>query len=193
MFESYATAMQSVIADITYNVDEFSYIDPDQIIVNFKKARETANEEVWAEITGLSDDDHGSVQQREGRVEMFYYSNSLLFNGTPVKYIIDFYVPLFFNLTFKDKLTTIFHELYHISPRFDGELRLFKGKAYQHGPSMEKYDRYMEYLVDKYLLRSPEAADFLKSNKEELAQKVRDTKIPRMPKPEPLLFRITWC
>ena len=185
--------MNAVIADISYNVEEFSYIDPEEITVNFKKAREGLNEEVWAEICGLSDGDCGSVQQKEGRVEMYFYSNSLLFNGTPVKYIIDFYVPVFFNLTFKEKLITIFHELYHISPRFDGDLRLFKGKAYKHGPSMERYDKYMEFLVDKYLEKSPNATEFLKSNADELAQKVRETKTPRIPKPEPLLFRITWC
>lgn len=193
MFETYITAMNNVIADIAYNVEEFSYIDPEEITVNFKKGREGINEEVWAEISGLSNGDCGSVQQKEGRVEMYFYSNSLLFNGTPVKYIIDFYVPVFFNLTYKEKLVTIFHELYHISPRFDGDLRLFKGKAYQHGPSMEKYDKYMEYLVDKYLERSPDATEFLKSNAEDLTKKVRETKIPRLPKPEPMLFRITWC
>jgi len=193
MFETYITAMRSVIADISCNVEEFSYIDPEQITVNFKKAREGASEEVWAEITGFSDEDHGPVQQREGRMEMYFYSNSLLFNGTPVKYVVDFYVPAFFNLTFNEKLVTIFHELYHISPRFDGDLRLFKGKAYKHGPSMEKYDRYMEYLADKYLSRSTEASEFLRSNAEELAQKVKTSKIPRLPKPEQTLFRITWC
>ncbi len=193
MFETYITAMNSVIADIVNNVEEFSYIDPEQITVNFKKAREGALEEVWAEITGLSEEDYGSVQQREGRMEMYFYSNSLLFNGTPVKYIIDFYVPVFFNLSFKDKLTTVFHELYHISPRFDGDLRLFKGKAYKHGPSMEKYDKYMEYLVDKYLARTPEATEFLRSDSGSITQQMKTFKIPRMPKHEPMLVRITWC
>ena len=102
-------------------------------------------------------------------------------------------MPVFFNLSFKDKLTTIFHELYHISPRFDGDLRLFKGKAYKHGPSMEKYDKYMEYLVDKYLARTPESAEFLKPDSGNITQQMKTSKIPRIPKHEPMLVRITWC
>ena len=73
MFETYITAVNSVIADIVNNVEEFSYIDPEQITVNFKKSREGVGEEVWAEITGLSEENYGSVQQRRKNGNVFLF------------------------------------------------------------------------------------------------------------------------
>ncbi|MFH1224014.1 MAG: hypothetical protein V1647_06710, partial [Pseudomonadota bacterium] len=127
-------------------------------------------------------------------VEKHFASKSMLLNGNPVKYIIDFYVPSFLKLDLREKLTTVFHELYHIAPKFDGNLRLFKGKSYKHGPSMERYDKYMEYLVDKYLSRieNSEVLDFLKNTAEELFSRTKETIMPKLPKPEPLLYRVTW-
>jgi len=194
MLNDYLSSIQTLISDITNNVTELSYIDPNQVAVNFKRSRENVEEETWAEITGLDAETTGAVQRREGRTERHFASKSLLLNGNPVKYIIDFYVPAFLKLSFKEKLSTVFHELYHIAPKFDGNLRLFKGKSYKHGPSMERYDKYMEYLVDKYLVKfeDSEVLNFLKNNTDELFTKTKEFVIPKLPKPEPLLYRVTW-
>ena len=114
-------------------------------------------------------------------------------HGVPIKYVMDFYVPVFFNLSFREKLVTVLHELYHISPKFDGELRTFKGRSYQHGPSKEKYDNYMEYLCDKYIRFGSKALEFLKDTPNDLIDLCKKPTMPKLPKPEPQLYRVTWC
>jgi len=192
MFKAYLSAAESLIADITETIEEFAYIEPDQITVNFKRSRDGVNEESQAEITGLSNSNFTSIQKKEGRIEKFLASKCMLKDGIPIKYSIDLYIPAFFNLNFKEKLVTIFHELYHIHPKFDGELRVFKGKGYMHGSSTERYDKYMEYLVDKYISKESEAAEFLKKDHEKISPMLPAYKIPRTVKPSPSLFRITW-
>ncbi len=193
MLKRYMVCMQELIKDITMNVNELSYIDAENVAVGFKRSRESVTEEVWAEVTAIDLGDGAYLQKKEGRVEKFFSSQTLLLDGMPVKYIMDFYVPVFLSLPFREKLVTVFHELYHISPKFDGELRIFKGRAYQHGPSKEKYDKYMEYLCDKYMREVHDVVDFLKETPIELIDQCKGQEIPKYPKPEPLLYRLTWC
>jgi hypothetical protein len=193
MFTKYISSLNELIKDITENVGELSYIDAEQVAIGLKRARESAVEEVWAEITGIEDEYNGTIQRREGRIEKYFAPKTLLINGIPIKYVVDFYVPVFLGLNFKEKLTTVFHELYHISPKFDGNLRFFKGKGYKHGPSLEKYDKYMEYLVDKYLKLNPSATEFLSKCDNELNELCQKGSLPKFPKPEPELFKIIWC
>ncbi|MCH5376295.1 MAG: hypothetical protein JJ992_20180, partial [Planctomycetes bacterium] len=74
-----------------------------------------------------------------------------------------FCLPRFLDLTFGDKLTTIFHELWHIGPHFDGDLRRHSGRCYAHTPSQRAYDQEMRILARQWLESSPPAQlyDFL--------------------------------
>jgi hypothetical protein len=71
--------------------------------------------------------------------------------GREMLYLIYFLVPRFVDLPFREKLITVFHELYHISPAFDGDIRRFPGKNYAHGSSTRRYNVAMAALVDDYL------------------------------------------
>ena len=78
-------------------------------------------------------------------------------------YIVYFLVPRFFNLPLREKLITIFHELYHVSPGFDGDIRRFPGRNYAHGASRKRYNAEMAGLVDGYLRKNrPGRLIFLK-------------------------------
>ena len=193
MLTNYISSLNGLIKDITEKVGELSYIDAEQVAVGFKRSRESVSEEVWAEISGIEDEYNGTIQRREGRIEKYFAPKTILMNGIPIKYVVDFYVPVFFGLTFKLKLLTVFHELYHINPKFDGNLRFFKGKGYKHGPSLEKYDKYMDYLVDKYLKMDPSATEFLGRCHTELSEICCKGNLPKLPKSEPELFKIVWC
>jgi hypothetical protein len=46
---------------------------------------------------------------------------------------------------------TVCHELYHISPAFDGDLRRFPGRNYAHGSSRKRYNELVAEIVDEYL------------------------------------------
>jgi len=52
-------------------------------------------------------------------------------------------------------MITVFHELYHISPQFDGDIRRFGGHYHVHSHSQKEYDRQMEVFVDEYLSMKP--------------------------------------
>ena len=52
--------------------------------------------------------------------------------GVEMLYILKFYLPRFQNEPFEEKLTTIFHELWHISSDFNGDIRRHSGRCYVH-------------------------------------------------------------
>ena len=71
-------------------------------------------------------------------------------------YVLNFYLPRFLDLGFHEKLTTIAHELLHISPQFDGDLRRFTGRCYAHSHSHRKFDAQAEQLAQRWLAGGPE-------------------------------------
>ncbi|MDR3183454.1 MAG: hypothetical protein LBT89_11170, partial [Planctomycetaceae bacterium] len=102
-----------------------------------------------------------------------------------------FYVPRFIELPLSQKLDTIVHELYHISPLFNGDLRRFSGRCFAHGSSKKKYDLTVQRLTKYWLQQEPPESvwGFLKLKYKELTVlygKLTGTKIP-MPKIVPKL------
>ncbi|MCK6439721.1 MAG: hypothetical protein L6Q71_05910, partial [Planctomycetes bacterium] len=68
--------------------------------------------------------------------------------GVEMLYSVHFYVPRFLNLERDDKIETIVHELFHISPDFNGDLRrLGRGRHAFHGPSLAHYRKLITPLV----------------------------------------------
>ena len=58
-------------------------------------------------------------------------------------YVMTFCLPRFLNQDFDEKIVTLFHELYHISPAFDGDLRRHGGRYQVHTHSQKNYDEEM--------------------------------------------------
>jgi hypothetical protein len=76
-------------------------------------------------------------------------------NGREFLYILSFYLPRYQNLSWEEKLSTVLHELWHISPRFDGDLRRHAGRCSAHGPSQDQYDAQMDELAQRWLALDP--------------------------------------
>ena len=92
----------------------------------------------------------------------------------------------FLNMEFHEKLSTVMHELWHVSPKFDGDVRRFDGRCFAHGCSEEQYDAQVEQLVARWLALGPpeSVCGFLRLNFRELGARyggVHGRKIP-MPK-----------
>ena len=66
-------------------------------------------------------------------------------------YLVTFCLPRFLDQEFDDKFVTLFHELYHISPDFDGDLRRHPGRFDVHSRSKKTYDKHMADLARAYL------------------------------------------
>ena len=72
-----------------------------------------------------------------------------------------------------DKFITVFHELYHIGPAFDGDLRRHEGRYAIHSHSKRGYDAQMAALARAYLASGPDPAlhAFLRLNFSQLQER----------------------
>jgi hypothetical protein len=87
-------------------------------------------------------------------------------------YLVTFCLPRFLDQTFTDKLVTVFHELYHVGPQFDGDLRRHEGRYAVHTKSKKGYDERMAELAKRYVSDHPEPHlfDFLRLSAKELVR-----------------------
>ena len=91
-------------------------------------------------------------------------SNGLSVDGREMLYVLNFYLPRFLDLSFREKLTTIAHELLHIGPKFDGDLRRFAGRCYAHSHSHAEFDAQAEQLGQRWLALQPAPAPLTHSS-----------------------------
>lgn len=100
--------------------------------------------------------------QRRGRswtVERLYDAT-----GREMLYLLSFYLPRFLDRTFEEKISTVVHELWHIGPGFDGDLRRHAGRCYAHSHSQKEYDLLVNQLARHWLSLDPpaETCEFLR-------------------------------
>jgi predicted metallopeptidase len=144
--------LERLIADITGRVEEFSHIDPRLILVCVSSTRGGGVHGTYAKIHPLRFENGARAKTiRRGIRKHDYEMPAIIHRGMDILYVVYFLIPRFLNLSFREKLITLFHELYHISPEFNGDIRRFPGKNYAHGSSTKRYNAYMATLVDSYL------------------------------------------
>jgi len=98
-------------------------------------------------------------------------------------YLLSFYLPRFLERSYEEKLTTVVHELWHISPVFDGDLRRHPGRCYAHSHSQRQFDALAGQIATKWLSLDPppETHGFLRMSFRELERQhgpVYGQKIP---------------
>ena len=142
--------LEDVIADICKRMPEFSFItDPRRILVCLKRAANESKHGVFAKIVPMNFPSGLPYKEVKGNL---YSMPQILTPHGPVLYIIYFYLPRFLLQDFDKRILTIIHELYHISPEFDGTIRMFGGKA--HGNSLKVFNENLKPLVEKYSQQS---------------------------------------
>jgi predicted metallopeptidase len=144
--------LERLIAHITRSVEEFAHIDPRRVLVCVSSTRGGGVHGTYAKIHPLRfEEGKRSKTVRRGMRRFEYEMPRISHRGVEMLYVVYFLVPRFLNLPFREKLITLFHELYHISPDFNGDIRRFPGKNYAHGSSTKRYNDRMGRLVDFYL------------------------------------------
>lgn len=144
--------LERLIVDITARHEAFSHVDPSRILVCVNSTRNGSSHGIFAKIHPLRFPSGITVQTvRRGRVTLRCTMPQISHQGREILYVIYFMIPRFLDRPLRDKLITIFHELYHVSPLFDGDIRRFPGRNFAHGGSTKKYNRLMEGFVDEYL------------------------------------------
>lgn len=144
--------LERLIAHITASHEAFSHIDPSRVLVCVNTTRNGSGHGVFAKIHPLRfPGGHKARKVRRGRSQALCTMPEISHNGVEMLYVIYFMIPRFIDRPMRDKLVTVFHELYHISPLFDGDIRRFPGRNYAHGSSTRRYNLLMEKFVDEYL------------------------------------------
>lgn len=154
--------MGRLCADVASRIPDFAHIDIRQILVTFARSRAARSWGIQAKLVPLRFRGGRLVRSRNGR----RFAIQRIFLGqTEIAYILAFYLPRFLNLDFFEKLVTVVHELYHISPHTLGDLRRFgQSGSRLHGTSRQRFDAHMGALARKYLSHGPDPAvvDFLR-------------------------------
>ena len=154
--------MRVLCEDISQRLPEMKHIDVSRIAIAFAQTRKRVRHGMWASLTPMRFADGAEVEYRKGR----RYSVQRLYgeDGVEMLYILTFYLPRFMQLSFQDKLVTVFHELWHVSPEFNGDIRRFPGRCYAHSQSEKEYDAEMKVLAEQWLSQNPseETYAFLK-------------------------------
>lgn len=145
--------VRTLCIDVTKRLPEMTHIDMTRVAVAFCQARKRVSHGMYASLTPMRFERGSLYMARHGR----RYTCQRLYDtqGREFLYILSLYLPRFMDCPFKEKLVTIFHELWHISPDFDGDIRRHGGRCHVHTHSQKEYDTHMEQMVDDWLRRSP--------------------------------------
>jgi hypothetical protein len=101
-----------------------------------------------ARVTPLRFRNGQLVRKRSGSG---YQVQRYVVDGVEMLYLVTFCLPRFLDQTFDEKLVTLFHELYHVSPAFEGDLRVLDGRCRHHSRDKKAYDAHMLVLARSYL------------------------------------------
>ena len=150
-------ALRRLCDDVTGRCELLRHIRMPSVLVSFTPSRNRSVYGLQARVTPLRFRD-GRITRPHGRVE--YQVQRYTVDGREMLYVLTFCLPRFLDQSFREKLTTVFHELYHMSAAFDGDLRRHPGRYEVHTHSKGCYDARMGELADEYLADHPDPAVF---------------------------------
>ena len=164
----FSAAMHALMSDVARSCDELHHVDMSRVAVGYAQARHSRPDGTRATIHPLRFPGGRRAARRRGHT---FRMPDVVIDGTEILYVITYTLPRFLNGTLDEKMTTIFHEMYHISPRFDGDLRRFPGARQFHTGRANRYDAVVARLASRYLgqTAAPELHAFLRHTFRELA------------------------
>ncbi len=140
--------MKKLVEDIVKTHPDFSHIALESIFIAISSSNRR-RDGVVAKLRPLRFEGGSRTKVCRGTE---YISPEVRINGNDILYVVYFHLPRFLNHgDYKNKLATVLHELYHISPLFNGDIRRFPGKNYAHGNSRKSYDRLISIYTDEYI------------------------------------------
>jgi hypothetical protein len=145
--------MRYLCVDLAARLPELNHIDMSRIAIRFCQARKPVRHGLQASLTPLRFEGGELYSRRRGRtwtVQRLYDAE-----GREMLYLLSFYLPRFLERPFEAKLSTVVHELWHVGPNFDGDLRRHPGRCYAHSHSQKQYDALMDSLAHKWLSLGP--------------------------------------
>ena len=176
--------MRRLCEDMAGRLDQLRHVDMSRVAVGFAQTRRAGSQGMFASLTPMrfaGGQTHVVRRQRRWAIQRLYGPD-----GREMLYILTFYLPRYLDLPFREKLTTVLHELWHIGPKFDGDLRRLGVRCYAHGSSQKQYDAHVAALSERWLSLSPPEAlyGFLRLSFAELAARHGRVFGRRMPAPK---------
>ncbi len=186
----FGTSMRQLCDDIASRCEALSHVRMPKVLLSFTPSRNRSRFGLQARVTPLRFGEGGLVRnfrKVEYRVQRYFVDD------VEMLYILSFCLPRFFDQPFEEKLSTVFHELFHMSPAFDGDLRRHRGRYAVHSHSKALYESHMGTLAKEYLSNhdAPESFEFLRFNYRELWERhggIRGVIVPR-----PKLLPVGWA
>jgi len=142
-------------ADIALRCDELKHLDVSRLLIGITQARTGRTHGLQARVTPLRFNNGELTRLRRG---IAYQVQRYVVGQHEMLYLVTFCLPRFLEQDFDQKFITLFHELYHISPAFDGDLRRHEGRYAIHSHSQKCYDDHMAHLARAYLAGRPDPA-----------------------------------
>ena len=163
----FSQVMARLCQDITRRVAPLQHLDLTRVLFTITQARSHRRHGLQAKVTPLRFRHGHLTEVRRGRL---FQVQRYVVDGLDMLYLVTFCLPRFLNQTFEEKLVTIFHELYHISPACNGDLRRHQGPSCLDTSSQKCYDLQMlELAIELLKVRpAPELIGFLRLNFEQL-------------------------
>lgn len=146
-------AVRALAHDMARRLPELRHIDTERVAFGMCQTRKRVNHGIQASLTPLRFE-HGATTKRIGG-RLYGCQRLVDGSGRDYLYLLNLYVPRLLDQSFEEKLTTVVHELWHISPDFDGDLRRHEGRCYVHGASQKEFDEQAAQLARAWLALNP--------------------------------------
>lgn len=144
-----------LVSEISRRVELFSHVDAGRVLVCLSTNRSNGRGGTYGKLVPLRFKGGSEALRHRGAR---YRMPRVMCRGVEQFYIVYFYYPKFFDLTPVEKLRVIFHELYHISPDFSGDIRRLGRVKCSHGRSRKNFDSLFEgdlALFYRHIARTP--------------------------------------
>jgi hypothetical protein len=145
--------VRRLLTDIVTRCPCLHNIDVSTILLGATQARNQRGQGLQARVTPLRFGDGALIRRRHG---VTYQVQRYFLGDHEFLYLMTFCLPRFLNQDFTDKFITLFHELYHLHPAGNGDLRRHNGRCQLHSHSQRAYDRHMADLARAYLASKPD-------------------------------------
>jgi predicted metallopeptidase len=179
-----------LISQITTHSNFYSYIDISKVVVCLGSNKKNGRGAIYGKLVPLRFQNGSDILSFRGRK---YTIPDIVNNRLSQLYALYFYLPRFFDLSAEEKLKVIFHELYHISPEFNGDIRRMGNVKKAHGSSKKRFDLKFENEVKlfyEYISKTP-YIDFLKMDSKSLHNNYRIyARRMKIPKPVAIIDKI---
>ncbi|MCL1911175.1 MAG: hypothetical protein FWG13_03110 [Leptospirales bacterium] len=144
---SLTDVLSAIMREITVFSPQFSHIDMDRVLVSVAFNRFPSRGHICGKLVPLRFESGQEIMFHKGRS---FRIPGLLYKDIEQLYVIYFYAPQFFDMPPHEKLKVIFHELYHINPEFNGDIRRMGKKKIAHGHSRKNFDSFFEEEAGRF-------------------------------------------